>query len=119
MINEKQNEFIRLMALSGKSKEMISEEINENKETITKWENQFRKEIIEMKADEFDKILKNNDLNSLSRFTYLCELYNRLKSELDQRDFKSLPTDKLYYVLDDVYDLIKSIKNEPTTRLNK
>ena len=119
MISAKQNEFIRLCATSGKTIEMIANEIGEEKATLVKWEAQFKKEIIKAKADEFDKILENNSLSSISRFTYLCELYNRLKNELDKRDFTGLPTDKLYYILDDVYDLIKSIKNEPLTRLNK
>ena len=119
MISAKQNDFIRLWSTSGKSMETIAAEIGENRDSLLKWEHQFKKEIIILKADAFDKILENNNLSSVSRFTYLCELYNKLKKELDNRDFTSLPTDKLYYILDDVYDLIKTIKNEPLTRLNK
>ncbi len=119
MINTKQNNFIQLRAISGKPIDTLATELGEDVEILLKWEKQFKKEITDAKAEEFDKILKSNNLSSISRFTYLCELYNRLKKELDNRDFSGLPTDKLYYILDDVYDLIKSIKNEPTTRLNK
>jgi len=112
MISAKQKDFIRLWAISGKSMETISNELDEEKPTLVKWEKQFKKEIITAKAEQFDKILENNNLSDITRFNYLCDLYNRLKKELDNRDFTGLPTDKLYYILDDVYDLIKSIKNE-------
>ena len=111
MISAKQNEFIRLYAISGKSLDTISQEIEEEKSSLVKWEKQFKKEIIDVKAEEFDKILENSNVSDLSRFNYLCEIYSRLKKELDKRDFSGLQTDKLFYMLDDVYDLIQSIKN--------
>ncbi|KAA3617794.1 MAG: hypothetical protein D8M58_00400 [Calditrichaeota bacterium] len=117
MISAKQKEFIQLWAISGKSIDSISSEINEEKSTLIKWEKQFKKEINSAKAEEYDKILENNSLSSINRFTYLCELYNRLKNELDKRDFSGLPTDKLYYILDDVYDLIKSIKENTNNEI--
>jgi hypothetical protein len=119
MINPKQNEFIQLFAISGKSLETISAKLGEDKNTLLEWEAQFKNEIIQAKAEMFDNILEQNKLSSIERFSYLCGLYNRLKAELDKRDFSGLPTDKLYYILDDVYELIKTIKNEPDTWLNK
>jgi hypothetical protein len=112
MISDEQKDFIQLLAISGKSIDTISTELGKEKATLLKWEKQFRKEITEAKAAEFDKILENSALSDITRFTYLCEIYNRLRNELDKRDFTGLPTDKLYYMLDDVFDLIKSTKNE-------
>ena len=38
-------------------------------------------------------------------------MYKRLQGELDKRDFTGLPTDKLYDIFNDVYDLIEEMKN--------
>jgi hypothetical protein len=73
---------------------------------------QFIDEIIDLRFKAYDKVIEKYELSSFSQFEYLAELYTKLKKELNKRDFSGLPTDKLYYILDDVSARIKTISED-------
>jgi len=105
-LSEKQQTFLKLRVIEGKSLDTISAETGVEKAELMKWSQQLHEQMEEMKAIEYDKLIEQYGLSNLKRIEYLGELYNRLKDELDKRDFTGLPTDKLYYILSDVRDKI-------------
>jgi hypothetical protein len=112
MKEAKHEKFITLRAIEGKSLSTIAKELDEDINTLSKWEDRFQNDIITKKAREYDKITETFKLTSANRLTYLCETYQRLQKEFNKRDFSGLPTDKIYYIMTEVYDLIESIKEE-------
>jgi len=101
--DEKEKKFMQLRAIHGKSLETISKKIGVPLDTLLDWDFQFVDEMIDLKALEYDKIVEKYKLSNVNRFKYLAELYDRLKNELNTRDFTGLPTDKLYDIFTDVY----------------
>lgn len=112
MNNQEKQDFIRLRAIEGRSLVTIAKELQLDPDTLKEWDKKLENNIIKVKAEEYDKILESNNLNSISRFKHLVDIYNRLQKEIDKRDFSGLPTDKLYYILNDVYELIESYKKQ-------
>lgn len=112
MNNQQKENFIRLRAIEGKSISTISQDLGLSPEEIKDWDQQLGIELLNAKAAAYDKILEKNLLNNINRFQHLVEIYNKLKTEIDKRDFSGLPTDKLYYIMNDVYELIQFLKND-------
>jgi len=112
MENYKKDTFIRLRAVEGKSIETISEELKVETNVLRDWDKKYSMEIIKEKAHQFDLHAEHHNLDLVNRFKHLCEMYSKLKVELDKRDFSGLPTDKLYFIMNDVYDLINKFRQE-------
>ncbi|RMH60883.1 MAG: hypothetical protein D6677_12850 [Calditrichaeota bacterium] len=53
-----------------------------------------------------DNLLHESGADSKQRQEYLTGTYKRLAQELEKRDFSGLPTDKLYYILNDLHRLL-------------
>lgn len=104
--------FIRLRAIEGKSLADVAQLLNMDMDTAVQTEQDLQYEMRQAKADAYDAILEQKQINSTERFRYLCDVYNRLKAEFNNRDFTGLPTDKLYHIMDDVYTLITQLREE-------
>lgn len=102
LLNEKQNRFIRSYYLDNKTIQEIAEETGVSEETLKEWRNSLAPEVGKMLSDETDELLKTHQLTFHQRLRYLSELYTRLRTELDKRDFSGLPTDKLFLMMNDV-----------------
>ena len=104
LINEKQQMFMRLRVLEGKSFDAVSQEIDVPVHVLKEWSVALIDYIEEMRADEIDRISSAAGINSLQHYRSMADIYTRLKNELDKRDFSGLPTDKLYYLFNDVQE---------------
>ena len=107
---EQENKFLELR-VQGKSLKTISKEIDIPTDVLQEWEFELADDILNAKSIEYDRIIEERDLTSISRFKYLTELYEKLRAELDKRDFSGLPTDKVYIILNDVYERIHNQMN--------
>jgi len=108
---EQENKFLELR-VQGKSLKSISNEMDIPTDVLLEWEFELADDILNAKSIEYDRIIEERDLASISRFKYLTELYEKLRAELDKRDFSGLPTDKLYIILNDVYERIQNQMND-------
>jgi hypothetical protein len=108
---EQENKFLELR-VQGKSLKTISKEIDIPTDVLQEWEFELADDILNAKSIEYDRIIEERDLTSISRFKYLTELYEKLRAELDKRDFSGLPTDKVYIILNDVYERIHNKMND-------
>ena len=104
LLNEQQQEFLRLRVLEGRSLESISEEIGVQIQTLREWSVVLIEQIEDMRMNEIDRVFSEAQINMLQHYRNLADIYKRLKKELDKRDFSGLPTDKLYYILNDVQE---------------
>jgi len=111
MSDDKIIKFIHLRGIDGKSLESISSTLSEPLEKLEEWEKKHKAKIIETKARAYDSILETGGISSISRFKYLVSLYQKMEKELNKRDFSGLPTDKLFYIMDDLYNIILDHQN--------
>jgi len=109
--NSKQQKFIHEWALSGKTMQTLANELKVDVLELMDWAEEFEEEILALKAQEYDRIQSENKMSKIEQYKYFGELYKRLKSELDKRDFSGLPTDKLYYILNDTLKQAQLVKN--------
>ena len=113
LLNEQQQEFLRLRVLEGRSLESISEEIGVQIQTLREWSVVLIEQIEDMRMNEIDRVFSEAQINMLQHYRNLADIYKRLKKELDKRDFSGLPTDKLYYILNDVQEKLNhALDNE-------
>ena len=106
--NTKKEKFLSLVVKEGKSIPTIAEKLEMNIDDAYELKEELEVDIIDLKAKEYDKIVQKYGLSYLNQFKYRAELYKKLKSELDKRDFTGLPTDKLYYILNHVEEGLNS-----------
>lgn len=104
LINEKQQLFLNLRVLEGKSLDEISQEIDVPVHVLKEWSVTLIENMEEIRADEIDRIASDSGMTRLKHYRNLADIYKRLKEELDKRDFSGLPTDKLYYLFNDVHE---------------
>lgn len=102
--NARKDKFLNMVVKEGKSMPTIAEKLKMNIDDVYELKEELEVDIIDLKAKEYDKIVQKYRLSYLSQFEFRAELYKKLKSELDKRDFTGLPTDKLYYILNHVQE---------------
>jgi len=109
------HEFITLRS-KGLSFTKISNELNISRQTLIDWANEFENEIANLKAAELEELVDTYYLNKKSRLETLGTLMKKLKSELLNRDFTTVNTDKL---LDLFIKYDNQIKEEYTQSIYK
>ena len=106
--NSKKKKFLNMIVKDGKSIQTIAQKLGIDVDEAFELREELDLDILDFKAKEYDKVVQNYGLSYLNQFKYQAELYKRLKSELDKRDFTGLPTDKLYYILNRVQENINA-----------
>ena len=104
--NSTKEKFLKMIVKEGKSLPTIAEKLKMDIDQVFELKEELDIEILDLKAKEYDKIVQKYGLCYLNQFKYKAELFNKLKAELDNRDFTGLPTDKLYYILNHVQESI-------------
>jgi len=112
--------FIELRA-SGKSYESISKDIGICKSTCSEWGQQLKKEIGALKTDMIEEVQHSYRLNKVARLEDLGTIRRKLKTEIDNIDFSSVPPEKLLdlylkynQIIKDEYINIRPIKVNAT-----
>ncbi len=96
---DEQTRFIELRA-KGHSYDKIAQEIDTSKPVLLKWQKEFSEQISELKLFHFESLAEQFSLMKRQRLEYLGILYQKVKTELQKRDFTKVSTEKLIEIFD-------------------
>jgi len=105
----KQHEFIKLRA-NNYSFQKISEKIGVSKNTLIKWDKEFKYEILNLENIELESLYEQYKMTAEQRVKYLGELQEKILLELEKRDLSEVKTDKLLDMLIKTSDKIQESK---------
>ncbi|MCK2020682.1 hypothetical protein [Peribacillus frigoritolerans] len=106
--NETRQKFIELRA-KGVSFSKIAKELNTAKSTLIAWSKEHLMEIDNLKAVELESLQEQFYMTKKARIELLGRQVERMKKELDKRDFSDVPSDKL---LDALTKTLNRLKND-------
>jgi hypothetical protein len=109
LLDSKQREFIDKVVLERKSVYTAAKEMNIPVAKLIEWYDDLFDEIARLKTEQTITIIEEYDLSQISELEYYAKLQKKLKTELNDRDFSGLPTDKLYLLLSDIRSKIDNI----------
>jgi DNA-binding Lrp family transcriptional regulator len=109
LLDSQQKEFIDKIVYERKSVYTVAKEMELPVNLIFDWYDEFFEEISQLKIEQALDVVEEYDLLKISELEYLAKLHNKLRNELENRDFSGLPTDKLYTLLTDVRTNIDKI----------
>jgi transcriptional regulator with XRE-family HTH domain len=90
--------FIELRA-KGWSFDKIAKELNKAKQTLIDWSKDLDLEISNLKALELEALYEKHYLLKENRLQTFGGMIVKIKKELESRDFKDVPTEKLLELL--------------------
>ena len=105
---ETKQEFIRLRA-EGLSYRAIQEKLDISKSTCQNWEQAYKKEIAELRADSMTELYNAYGMTKEARIKKLGDTLARLQTALDGVDLSQLPPEKL---LDYNLKYVEALKSE-------
>lgn len=97
-LTETKQKFIELRA-QGLSFDKIAKELNKSKQTLIDWSRDFSGEIANLKAVELEGIYQKYYLLKENRLQTLGTMLNKIKDEVETREFTDVPTEKLLDLL--------------------
>ena len=97
-LTETKQQFIELRA-KGLSFDKIAKEMSKSKQTLIDWSRDLSGEIANLKAIQLEEMYQSYHLLKENRLQTLGTLLNKIKAEVDKRDFTDIPTDKLLDLL--------------------
>lgn len=87
--------FIDLRA-QGMSYDKIARELEVSKQTLIKWSKECETKIANLKAIEMESLQERYNLTKSKRIEFLGIKLAAVQTELENRDLKDVPTDKLF-----------------------
>jgi intein-encoded DNA endonuclease-like protein len=113
MENQKTKEqFIELRA-QGVSYSNISKEIGKSKQTLIDWGKELEEQIRNLKAIELEAIYEKYFLLKEARLQSFGIVTQRIRQEIESRDFSDIPTEKLLDLFLKYNSIIKQEIPEP------
>ncbi len=113
--NKTRQKFIELRA-KGISFSKIAKELNVSKSTLIAWSKEHLMEIENMKAVEIESLQEQFYMTKKARIELLGRQVERMKKELENRDFSDVPSDKLLDTLNKTLIQLKNDEIEITFR---
>jgi hypothetical protein len=98
--------FIELRA-QGYSFDKIAKELHKAKQTLIDWSKEFEEDIANLRALELESLQEMYYLKIEDRLKLYSSLLQKLRTEVESRDFTDIPTPKLF-------DLIVQCRSELT-----
>lgn len=95
---EDKEKFIELRA-KGWTFDKIAKELHKRKATLIDWSKELESEIANRKAIELEVLYEKHYLLKEQRIEKLGNLLNKIINEIDNRDLKDIPTNKLFDLL--------------------
>lgn len=92
---ETKGKFVELRA-KGHSYDRIAKELNTSKQTLIDWSKEFETEIADLKRIELESLHETVLLIQRQQIDLLAEFFKKVNAELETRDLKDVPTDKLF-----------------------
>ena len=115
---ETKRRFIELRA-KGYSFDKIAKELGKAKQTLLDWSRDLDQEIAQAKALELDSLYESYSLYKEARLKTLGEILSKLKKEVDNRDLKDLPTDRLLDLFLKYEGVVKESLVEPVFKSSR
>ena len=115
---ETKRRFIELRA-KGYSFDKIAKELGKAKQTLLDWSRELDQEIAQAKALELDSLYESYNLYKEARLKTLGEILSKLKKEVDNRDLKDLPTDRLLDLFLKYEGVVKESLVEPVFKSSR
>lgn len=118
---EKKIRFIELRAMDVSFRD-IAEILCCSKTTLTNWEKKMSDDIGVHKKVMMDEILKSYQTAKSYRLKHFSDIYRKIKAELDRRSFKTIPSDKLFIMLNKCSEALNKLndgENEVTGKSTK
>lgn len=109
---EVKEKFIELRA-KGYSFDKIATQLKKSKQALVDWNNEYKEEIANSRALELEALQEKFFLLKEHRIRAFGETLQRIKTELDKRSLKDIPTDKLLDLYTKYYLLLKEEIVEP------
>jgi len=102
--------FIQLR-IKGETFERIAKELFVSKQTLINWskEDDIKETIATARLMRYQSILEIHKQNREAKIEYFAELTNKLKQELEKRDFSKVPTEKLLKLILDSEDKLNEL----------
>lgn len=94
---EKHQEFIRLRGL-GESFDKIADKIGVSKQTLLSWSKFYSEELSQIKSKVLKNVVEEYGIAKAGRLKIIAQDMLRLDTELNKRDFASIPTSKLIQI---------------------
>jgi transcriptional regulator with XRE-family HTH domain len=95
---ETQHRFLELRA-QGKSLRTVAEELAVGRQTLVRWEREYKEQIENLKAMELDALLERHRLTVQAQIERYGVELKRVTEELQKRDLADVPTPKLYDIM--------------------
>ena len=118
---EKKMRFIELRAMDVSFRD-IAEILCCSKTTLTNWEKKMSDDIEVHKKVMMDEILKSYQTAKSYRLKHFSDIYRKIKAELDRRSFQTIPSDKLFMMLNkcsEALDKLSDSESEVAGRSTK
>jgi transcriptional regulator len=95
---ETQHRFLELRA-QGKSLRTVADELAVGRQTLVRWEREYKEQIENLKAMELDALLERHRLTVQAQIERYGVELKRVTEELQKRDLADVPTPKLYDIM--------------------
>lgn len=92
---KKKMDFLELRVLQGKSFDTIAKELSISKQTCINWSVELKEELANLQASKYDMLIEKLELSHFKKLEHLGDIYNRMKEEIEKKDFSQIPTHKL------------------------
>ena len=109
---DQKERFIEMRA-KGYSFDRIAKDLGRAKQTLIDWSKELQEEIANLKALELEALYEKYYLLKETRLQNFGEMLTKIKKELDKRDLKEVPTDKLLELLLKYNNQVKEEYIEP------
>lgn len=96
---EKQEQFLKLRGVQGKSYDAIAQELDISKQTALNWAAKLTKELRNIENFELERVLDECKLLKRQRLESLAANYKRVQAELDSRKLDDVNSETLLKML--------------------
>ena len=115
---EKKLKFIELRAMDVSFRD-IADILSCSKTTLTNWEKKMSDDIEVHKKVMMDEILKSYQTAKSYRIKHFSDIYRKIKEELDRRSFKTIPSDKLFIMLNKCSEALNKLTENNSQITNR
>jgi transposase len=95
---ETKHRFLELRA-QGKSLRTVADELSVGRQTLVRWEREYKEQIENLKAMELEALLERHRLTVQAQIERYGVELKRVTEELQKRDLADVPTPKLYDIM--------------------
>jgi hypothetical protein len=112
---ETKERFLELRA-KGWAFDRIAQELKTSKPTLINWSRELQTDIANLKAIELESLQERFYMTKAQRIELFGERLQAIKAELDKRDLREIPSDKLLTLFITYFNILKNEATETVFR---